>query len=92
MSLISGIIVSAIFMIAACAFSSEILGLYTKDTDIISAGKVYFGIIALSYIPMAVSSIISVWLRCKDHASIPFFASFGAVVVNTGLNYLLILG
>lgn len=92
MSLICGIIVSAVFMIAACAFSSEILGLYTKDTDIISAGKVYFRIIALSYIPMAVSSIISVWLRCKDHASIPFFASFGAVVVNTGLNYLLIFG
>jgi len=91
-SLISGIIVSAIFMIAACVFSAEILGLYTKDTDIISAGKVYFRIIALSYIPMAVSSIISVWLRCKDHASIPFFASFGAVVVNTGLNYLLIFG
>lgn len=92
MSLICGIIVSAVFMIAACAFSPEILGLYTKDTDIISAGKVYFRIIALSYIPMAVSSIISVWLRCKDHASIPFFASFGAVVVNTGLNYLLIFG
>ena len=39
---------------------------------------------------MAVSNILSSWLRCKEHATIPFLASFGAVVVNTGLNYLLI--
>ena len=41
---------------------------------------------------MAVSNILSSWLRCKEHATIPFLASFGAVVVNTGLNYLLIFG
>ena len=55
-------------------------------------GAVYFRIIAFSYIPMAVSNILSSWLRCKEHATIPFLASFGAVVVNTGLNYLLIFG
>lgn len=60
--------------------------------SIVNTGTVYFRIVALSYIPMAVSNILSSWLRCKEYATIPFLASFGAVIVNTGLNYLLIFG
>lgn len=41
---------------------------------------------------MAVSNILSAWLRCKEHATIPFLTSLGAVAVNTGLNYVLIFG
>jgi len=91
-SLICGIVISALFLLAAGVFPSQILGLYTKDMSIINTGAVYFRIVAFSYLPMAVSNILSSWLRCKEHATIPFLASFGAVVVNTGLNYLLIFG
>ncbi|MGO4864465.1 MATE family efflux transporter [Ligilactobacillus ruminis] len=91
-SLICGIVISALFLLAAGVFPSQILGLYTKDMSIINTGAVYFRIIALSYLPMAVINILSSWLRCKEHATIPFLASLGAVVANTGLNYLLIFG
>lgn len=91
-SIVCGIIISAMFLLAAGGFSTQILGLYTKDIGIINAGAVYFKIVAFSYIPMAVSNILSSWMRCKEHAAIPFLASFGAVAVNTGLNYLLIFG
>ena len=91
-SLICGIIISAMFLFASGAFSSQILGLYTKDMSIINAGAVYFRIIAFTYIPMAISACLSSWLRCKEHAAIPFLASFAAVVVNTGMNYELIFG
>lgn len=91
-SLICGSIISAVFLLAAGVFSAQILGLYTKDRGIISVGAVYFRIVAFTYIPMAVSTILSAWLRCWEHAAIPFLASFGAVLVNTGLNYLLIFG
>ena len=91
-SLICGIMISALFLFAAGFFPSWILGLYTKDLSIVNTGAVYFRIVAFSYIPMAVSNILSSWLRCKEHATIPFLASFGAVAVNTGLNYLLIFG
>ena len=47
---------------------------------------------AFSYLPMAVSTVLSAWLRCKEHAAVPFLASFGEVAANTGLNYLLIFG
>ena len=41
---------------------------------------------------MAISTVLSAWLRCKEHAAVPFLASLGAVAANTGLNYLLIFG
>lgn len=91
-SFICGIIIAAMFLLASGVFSSQILSLYTKDTSIISTGEVYFRIVAFSYIPMAISNILSAWLRCKEHAAIPFAASFVAVAVNTGLNCLLIFG
>ena len=92
LSLICGIIISALFLLAAGILPLQILRLYTKDMSIINTGAVYFRIVAFSYIPMAVSNILSAWLRCREHAAIPFLASFGAVAVNTGLNYLLIFG
>ena len=91
-SLICGIMISVLFLLAVGAFPLQILGLYTEDMSIINTGAVYFRIVAFSYIPMAVSNILSAWLRCREHATIPFLASFGAVAVNTGLNYLLIFG
>ena len=91
-SLLCGIMISALFLLAAGVFPSQILGLYTKDMSIITTGSVYFRIVAFSYIPIAVSNIVSSWLRCKEHATIPLLASFGAVAVNTVLNYLLIFG
>ena len=91
-SLISGIVIAALFLFAAGVFPSQILGLYTRDVSIVNTGAVYFRIVAFSYIPMAVSNIFSSWLRCREHATIPLLASFGAVAVNTGLNYLLIFG
>ena len=86
-SLVCGIIISAMFLISSSVFSSQILGLYTKDTSIINAGAIYLQIVAFSYIPMAISTVLSSWLRCKEHAAIPFLISLGAVAVNTGLNY-----
>ena len=66
-SLICGSIISAVFLLAAGAFSAQILGLYTKDRGIISVGAVYFRIVAFSYIPMAVSTILSAWLSVLSY-------------------------
>lgn len=91
-SLICGIIISALFLFASEIFPTQILRLYTNDIRIINTGAVYFQIVAFSYIPMAISTVLSAWLRCKEHATIPFLASLGAVAANTGLNYVLIFG
>ncbi|MCM1136602.1 MAG: MATE family efflux transporter, partial [Clostridium sp.] len=82
----------AVFLAAAftgiCfAFSGQIMNIYTKDavTREIAAG--YLRIIAISFIPMAVSMLFSTLLRCMEAASLPLYASIFAAVVNTGLNY-----
>lgn len=41
---------------------------------------------------MAVSSIVTTMLRCMEAAALPLYASIFALVLNTGLNYLLIFG
>lgn len=64
-SLISGIVIAALFLFAAGVFPSQILGLYTRDVSIVNTGAVYFRIVAFSYIPMAVSNIFSSWLALQ---------------------------
>lgn len=91
-SLICGSIIAALFLFASALFPTQILGLYTNDRSIIETGAVYLRIVAFSYLPMAISAVVSAWMRCKEHATIPFLASLGAVAVNTGLNYVLIFG
>ena len=91
-SLLCGIAISALFLFASGLFPAQILFLYTNDAGIINTGAVYFRIVAFSYVPIAISTILSAWLRCKEHATIPFLASLGAVGANTGLNYVLIFG
>lgn len=91
-SMVFAVIISALFLFASGVFPTHIIGLYTKDAGIINMGAVYFRIVAFSYIPMAISIILSTWLRCKEHAVIPFLASLLAVGINTGLNYILIFG
>ena len=91
-SLVCGGILAVLFLLAAGCFPTQILGLYTADAAICRTGAVYFRIVAFSYLSMAISIVLSAWLRCKEHAAVPFLASLGAVATNTGLNYLLIFG
>ena len=91
-SLLCGALLSVLFLLAAGGFPAQILQLYTADGRIQQAGAVYFKTVAFAYLPMALSTILSAWLRCKEHAAVPFWASLGAVAANTGLNYLLIFG
>ena len=91
-SLVCGGTLAVLFLLAAGCFPTQILGLYTADAAICRTGAVYFRIVAFSYLSMAISTVLSAWLRCKEHAAVPFLASLGAVAANTGLNYLLIFG
>ena len=83
--LVCGGVLAALFLLTAGGFPAQVLGLYTADDAILRVGAGYFRIVAFSYLPMAVSTVLSAWLRCKEHAAVPFWASFGAVAANTGL-------
>jgi putative MATE family efflux protein len=83
----------ALFFFFVCVFFSEnIMQLYTKDAGTKRLAGEYLRIYAFSYLPMALGSITSVLLRCMEAASLPLYASLISVLLNTGLNYLLIFG
>lgn len=89
-STLTSIIISSLFFLSSFLFTKNILSLYTKDFEVIDVGQVYFKIISFTYIPMAISNIVSSYLRCIEHATIPFISSFISVLINTSLNYIFI--
>ncbi len=86
------IVLAAGFMTLCMAFPQRIMALYTKDEMTRALAVRYIRILAVSFLPMAVSSIVSTMLRCMEKAALPLYASMFALVLNTGLNYLLIFG
>lgn len=83
---------AVVFMIMCMAFPEVIMGLYTKDEATRILAVKYIRILAVSFLPMAVSSMLTTMLRCMEIAVFPMCASIFALVLNTGLNYLLIFG
>lgn len=84
----------ALLFTAMCfLFPGQIVGLYIKDDPaILAAGRTYLTYILWTYLPMGVSSILAVMVRCLDRAVWPLAAGITSAVVNTGLNYVLIFG
>ena len=92
LSTVISLCLAAVFLGVSLGATEQILGLYTKDAAIIAEGCVYFQIVAFSFAPMGLATVLSAWLRCRGHADIPFTASIGAVLANVVLNYVLIFG
>ncbi len=88
----AAIALALIFTLLSIFLPMKILGLYTKDMATVSVGADYLKIYALSFLPVAVTSILSAYLRCVQAAKIPLYAGICAGAVNTGLNYVLIFG
>lgn len=84
---------AALFTALCLLFAGQIVSIYIKDDPIIlAAGREYLVWIAWTYLPMGISSILAVMIRCMDRAVWPLFAGISSAVVNTALNYVLIFG
>lgn len=91
-NLIVSLILVLIFTLLSIMMPYQILGLYTNDNATIQGGVVYLRIYALSFLPVAITSIFSAYFRCVRAAKVPLYASIFASVANTVLNYILIFG
>lgn len=91
-NLFIAVMIALFFTIACSIFPEWIMGAYTKDaiTKEVAAG--YLRIIAISYLPMAVNTLLATLMRCMDAAVMPLYAGIFSAAVNTGLNYVLIFG
>lgn len=92
LNLFLGLLLAGGFMAVCGLFPHEVMSLYTKDNVVRSQAAVYLRIYAVSFPFTAISTIMAVFLRCIGKAVMPLVASFLSVLLNTGLNYLLIFG
>lgn len=92
LSLLTGTIAAFIFTVLGLIFPKQILGLFSKDADVISMGSDYLLIIVFSYMLTAVTFAYSFALRSTRQVKIPMYVSAVALGINTFLNYSLIYG
>lgn len=92
LNLVLAISVAAVFLVACMSFPEIIMGIYTKNEVTRELASDYLRIFSVAFLPMAVSSIVTTMLRCMGHAVLPLYSSIFALVMNTGLNYMLIFG
>ena len=90
MNLLYSIAIGFIFTFICIITGKEIMYLYNKDNLTIANATNYLKIFAFSLIPMALMGMASVMLRCMEETVYPLIAGIISVVLNTGLNYLLI--
>lgn len=88
----SGVAIAVAFTFAALAFPEWIIGLFTKDTAVIQLGVDYLTIAAWSYVATSITFVLAAALRSCGRVNEPMLASVAALLLNTGLNYLLIFG
>lgn len=85
-------IIALLFTILSLVLPYKIMSIYSTDQDTIKVASSYLRIIAIGFIPMASSNMISTLLRCKGFVKIPLYASISSAIIDTGLSYLLIFG
>lgn len=92
LNLLVGLLLAGGFLMACVFFSKGIMSLYTQEEVVRVQASAYLRIYAISFPLAAISTIMTVFLRCVGKAAFPLAASFLSVLLNTGLNYLLIFG
>ena len=81
-----------IFFIGTYFYPEKLASIYSKDPEVISAASKYMKIVSYSFVATGISAVFSVFLRSIGHTKVPMMASSLSLVINIGLNYLLIFG
>ena len=85
-------VIALIFTFASVFFPKFLIGLYSKDFQVIEIGARYLRIVAFSFPFFAMSFAFSMALRSTEHVKLPMVATMISLVLNAILNYLLIFG
>lgn len=87
-----GIGISMFVSIIAFSFAPYIIGIFSRDPQVVSYGVDYIRIAAISYIFSGISSAISYNSRAIQQLAVPTTMNFLALCINGFLNYVLIFG
>ena len=85
--------VSAVIVFALCAvIPRQMIMLFTKDAAIIEQGMIYLRILKYSFVLFLISQCLMAALRTVETVKISSVISLVSLIVNVGLNWILIFG
>lgn len=91
-NLLLGMGIAGAFTVICALFPQQLMHIYTKDGATSQVAASYLLPLTATFIPMAGATLLSTAFRCAEKPLLPLWASILAACVNTGLNYILILG
>ena len=91
-ALILGCVLALILFALAAIMPEVVVSLFTDDPTIHAAGVEYLRVMKYSYLIFALTNLLLAVLRSVETVRIGFWVSVSTLVVNCGLNYLLIEG
>lgn len=87
-----GVPVSAVLTGICAILPSGIVRIFTNDAEIVSQGSQYLLIITWTFLLYIITNILMAALRAVGTVNISFYISIVSLVVNVGINYILIFG
>ena len=91
-ALLLGCVLALILFALAAIMPEVVVSLFTDDPTIHAAGVEYLRVMKYSYLIFALTNLLLAVLRSVETVRIGFWVSVSTLVVNCGLNYLLIEG
>lgn len=86
------VILAVVLFAVVSAAPEKAVGVFTTDAQIIAAGASYLRLIRFTYLFFAITQILLATLRSAETVQIAFWLSVMTLMINCGINYLLIFG
>ena len=88
----AGLVFGACVVLVCFFFPDELLHLFTRSDAIVAEGKDYLQLIQWTFILFIISNTLLASLRSVGTVKIAFYISVVSLIVNAGINYVLIFG
>jgi putative MATE family efflux protein len=90
--LILGVVSGLVFSLGSALFPEVLIGIFTRDPEVIELGAAYLYGLFPMFIPFAIAGIFATVLRSIEKIKLSMAASTIAICVNLVLNYIFIFG
>lgn len=91
-SILFALAVSVLFTLSSIIFPKAVIRIFNSDASVVSVGSAYLKIVALSYIPIALTNILAAVLRAVENVKLPMYVSVFTTFLNIFLDYAMIFG
>ena len=87
-----GVAIAIVLLLICALMPSSIVRIFTSESDIIAEGRKYLLIIMWTFLLYIITNILMAALRAVGTVNISFYISIVSLIINVGINYVLIFG